>query len=192
MIEIEKYFNHIKKDKQEWIDAFKLNYLCYKVDTEPRICHFLAQCFHESADLTCLKENLHYSSERLLKIFPKYFKTPKDAKEYAKKPNAIANKVYANRMGNGDEQSGDGYKFRGRGIIQLTGKEDYNKFNVYLPDLLTQDKEYSFRIAFEFWISRGLNEIADRGDFVEIRQKINGGSNGLQDCIKRYRYLISL
>ena len=106
----------------------------YGVDNPLRLAHFLAQCAHESGNFKVLYENLNYSSEGLLKIFPKYFKDKATADLYARKPEKIGNRVYASRMGNGDEASGEGYKFRGRGFIQLTGKDNYKAFSDYIKE----------------------------------------------------------
>lgn len=158
----------------------------YKVNTQLRRSHFFAQLKHES-DLTPISENLNYSAERLLKIFPKYFKTLEIAKQYARKPEKIANRVYANRMGNGDEASGDGWKFRGRGFIQITGKDNYTKLSKatkidYLnnPDLLLNEAD-SMISALWYWNTNNLNKYADLDDLGTITKKINGGFNGLDD-----------
>lgn len=157
----------------------------FEINSPLRACHILAQLLHESGNLRHTEENLNYSAEGLLKTFPKYF-TAEQAKEYARKPQKIASRVYANRMGNGNEASGDGWKYRGRGLIQLTGftnVSDYNKSGwcvgnpVENPDLLSKYPE-CLKSAFWFWSDKGLNAYADRDDIETITKKINGGLNG--------------
>ncbi|WP_177765292.1 glycoside hydrolase family 19 protein [Flavobacterium sp. I3-2] len=157
----------------------------YNVNTELRIAHFMAQIEHES-NLKPISENLNYSKEGLLKVFPKYF-IKDNVDQFARKPEKIANRVYANRMGNKDEQSGDGWKFRGRGFIQLTGFNNYyalsNAVNIdYLnnPDLLLTEAD-ALIAALWFWSNNNLNHLADLDDIVLITKKINGGLNGIDD-----------
>ncbi len=171
----------------------------YKINTVERICHFLAQTNYESGYMNYVEENLNYSSKQLLKVFPKYFKTLEEAKEYEYKGEKIANKVYANRMGNGDEQSGDGYRYRGRGLIQLTGKNNYLKFSKWYndskifvdsPDLLLQP-QFAVLSAFFYWDFNNLNSyIVDNENAYNIckciTKKINGGYNGLEERFKLY------
>lgn len=165
-----------------------------------RLAHFLAQVAHESNNFAAKEENLNYSDTGLMKVFKKYF-TPELAKEYARKPERIANRVYACRMGNGDRPSGDGWKYRGRGYIQLTGKDNYAAFNLEVnenilenPDLVAT--KYALFSAGWFWYSKRLNELADHGahDLIitSITRKINGGINGLDDRSKRFYYFHSL
>lgn len=160
----------------------------FEINTPLRICHFLAQLFHESGRLTVTVENLNYSEQGLLKIFGKYF-TPALAKEYARKPKMIASRVYANRMNNGDEASQDGWKFRGRGYIQLTGKSNYTRISndlnidfISQPELLSEPK-YAALSAGWYWNGANLNVYADKDDVRTITKKINGGYNGLDDRI---------
>ena len=157
----------------------------FEINTTLRVCHALAQIFHESGNLKYTEENLNYSADGLLKTFPKYFNS-ETAKEYARKPQMIANRVYANRYGNGNEASGDGWKYRGHGLIQLTFKNnfaDYDKSGwcegnpVEKPDLLSKYPE-CLKSAMWYWSSKGLNELADRDDIDAITRKINGGMNG--------------
>lgn len=157
------------------------------IDTPLRICHFLAQIIHESGHLKSNSENLNYSAKALISVFGKYFKTDAESEKYARKPEMIANKVYANRMGNGNEVSGDGWKYRGRGLIQLTGKTNYincgKDLNIDIvnnPDLLLEPK-YSLLSACWFWNKNSLNTFADKDDIIAITKKINGGTNGLSD-----------
>ena len=164
----------------------------YEINTPLRQAMFLAQCSHESAGFKCVVENLNYSSDGLLKVFKKYF-NEEQAQRYARKPHAIANRVYANRMGNGDEASGDGFKYRGRGYIQLTGKNNYTAFAKHLNRELDSEfleycesEEGALVSACYFWQRENLNDLADKGEIKECTKKINGGYNGLEDRIKKY------
>lgn len=160
----------------------------YDIDSKERIAMFLAQCGHESAGFSVLSENLNYSSKALRAVFSKYFKTQAAADEYARQPEKIANRVYANRMGNGPESSGDGWKYRGRGCIQLTGKDNYIKFAqdfnkpevIYNPELVSTP-EYAVLSAIWFWNKNDLNRYADAHDVKGITKRINGGLNGYDD-----------
>lgn len=165
----------------------------YEINTVNRVAGFLAQCGHESLDFTVLKENLNYSADGLNKIFPKYFKNAgRDASEYARNPEKIANVVYANRMGNGDTASGDGYKYRGRGAIQLTGKENYTSFAQSIGMSLAESVDYTETLqgaiesACWYWKSKKLNVTCDDDDIVSMTKKINGGTIGLEDRKKHY------
>lgn len=158
------------------------------INTPFRLAHFFAQIHHES-NLKPISENLNYSSIGLQKIFKKYFPTKEIADAYAKQPEKIANKVYANRMGNGDENSRDGWKYRGRGFIQLTGKNNYKALRkattidyVNNPDLLLTEAD-AMIAAIWFWTENNLNHYADKDDIKIITKKINGGYNGLQHRI---------
>jgi putative chitinase len=138
-----------------------------------------------------LQENLHYSANGLKSVWGSRFPTDQIANEYANQPDRIANKVYANRMGNGDEESGDGWQYRGRGIIQCTGKDLYktlsDAMNIDLiadPDMLLQPP-FSAMSAGWFWNKKGLNDLADKGDYREMTKRINGGFNGLDDRIAK-------
>ena len=165
----------------------------YSINTVNRLAGFLAQCGHESHDFKFVKENLNYSQEGLRKTFPKYFPSDALAAEYARKPEKIANKVYGNRMGNGDEASGDGFKYSGKGLIQLTGKENYRKFALKIGRTLEETVAYLQTIegaaesAAWFWSTNGLNEIADKDDIVIMTKRINGGIIGLDDRTARYK-----
>ena len=165
----------------------------FEIDNPKRIAMFLAQVGHESGGLRHRKENLNYSAQGLNKIFPKYFiRAGRDANQYARQPEAIANVVYANRMGNGDEDSGDGFKFRGRGLIQLTGKTNYSAFAEFMDmDLdaivdYLETEEGAAMSAGWFWDSRDLNKWADAGDIIKCTRLINGGTIGLADRKKHY------
>jgi putative chitinase len=173
----------------------------YKVNTLLRLSHFLAQCGHESANFRAFKENLNYSAEGLNKTFKKYFPTLDSAKDYARQPERIASKVYANRMGNGNEASKDGFKYLGRGFIQLTGKANYIEFDKSVSeDILTNPElvatKYPLASAAWFWNKNGLNEIADKGatDAVvkSITKRVNGGTIGLEDRIQHFNEFYSL
>lgn len=165
----------------------------YEINTPRRISMFLAQIGHESAGMSVMEENLNYSAQGLNKIFPKYFiRAGRDANAYAKKPEKIANIVYANRMGNGPTESGEGYKFRGRGFIQLTGKSNYSAFaqdmEMQLDDVVKwlETADGAIWSAGWFWDSRELNDWADKGDILTVTKKINGGTIGLADRKKHY------
>jgi putative chitinase len=173
----------------------------YKVNTLLRLSHFLAQCGHESANFRAVKENLNYSAEGLNKTFKKYFPTLESAKDYARQPERIASKVYANRMGNGNEVSKDGFKYLGRGFIQLTGKANYLEFDKSVPEDIMANPElvatkYPLASAAWFWNKNGLNEIADKGatDAVvkSITKRVNGGTIGLEDRIQHFNEFYSL
>ena len=177
----------------------------YKINTAERISHFLAQVNYESGYMNYIEEKLTYSAKRLLQVFPKYFKTLDEAKEYEYKGEKIANKVYANRMGNGSELSGDGWKYRGRGLIQLTGKNNYLKFSKWYndssifvdnPDLLLQP-QFAVLSAFFYWDTHKLNDyIVDNVDDYTIckviTKKINGGYNGLEERFRLYKKIREL
>lgn len=158
----------------------------YEINSALRLSHFLAQTAHESGGFTAIVENLNYSADSLSKIFHKYF-TDVDPNDYARQPEKIANRVYANRMGNGDEESGDGYKFRGRGLIQLTGKNNYSAMASDLGIDVDQCSEYletpegAVESAAWFWNKNGLNKLADADDVVAVTKRINGGTIGLED-----------
>ncbi len=160
----------------------------FEINTSLRQAQFIAQIAHESGSLRYNTENLNYSAKALLAVFGKYFPTQEEADAYARQPEKIASRVYANRMGNGDEASGDGWKFRGRGLIQLTGHDNYqqltNAFDqdfISNPDPVADNPEYAVGAATWFWDSRDLNTYADQDDIRAITKRINGGYNGLED-----------
>ncbi len=167
-------------------------------DNKKRIAAFLAQVGHESGGFNFTKENLNYSAKALQSVFKKYFPTEKDALKYERKPEQIANRVYANRMKNGTEQSGDGWKYRGRGLIQLTGKENYTNFATYINKSLDDTIQYlettegAVMSAIWFWDKNNLNTFCDRDDFVGLTRRINGGTNGLADRQHHYDIAIKL
>ena len=173
----------------------------YEINTPRRMAAFIAQCAHESGGFTTLKENLNYKPMSLRKLFPKYFDTDELAQQYCSKPNkqaAIANRIYANRMGNGDESSGDGYRFSGRGLIQLTGRATWQEFADSIETSLTDLDEYmqtfegACQSACFFWESRKLNQYADASDIVTLTRKINGGTIGLEDRKKHYEHALHI
>ena len=173
----------------------------FNVTSALRLSHFLAQCAHESGNFKLVSENLNYSADGLLKIFPKYFKDKATADAYARKPEKIANRVYASRMGNGDEASGDGYKFRGRGFIQLTGKSNYQAFSDFIkedcvanPDLVAT--KYPLTSAAFFFDKNKLWDICDKGATPEIvtlvTRRVNGGTHGLDDRLSKFNTFNSI
>lgn len=169
----------------------------YGIDTPQRLAAFIAQCAHESGNFRILRENLNYRAETLMKTWPKYFPTMEIAKMYEKKPQMIANRAYANRMSNGDEASGDGWRYLGRGLIQLTGKENYTWFGASIGvDDMDEVVEYlgtfegAVQSACWFWEQRELNNEADAGDIKTMTKKINGGYIGLDDRIKHYQHAL--
>ena len=173
----------------------------FQINTPLRLSHFLAQCGHESGNFKAVNENLNYGARGLLAIFKKYFPTEAKAMEYERKPEKIANFVYGGRMGNGPEASGEGFKYRGRGYIQLTGKDNYAAFDkvvaediVAKPDLVAT--KYPLLSAAWFWNSRKLNELADKGaselEVASITKKVNGGTIGLVDRIKHFKEFYNL
>jgi putative chitinase len=168
----------------------------FGVNTPLRLAHFLAQCGHESGGFRLTQENLNYSAKGLVGIFKKYFPTEAVALQYQRNPQKIANRVYASRMGNGDEASGEGFKFRGRGYIQLTGKSNYSAFDKTVEDDITANPDlvatkYPLLSAAWFWSKNGLNTIADGGSTDEVvtkaTKRVNGGTIGLADRIKHFK-----
>jgi len=181
-----------------WYDVLSQLLPDYEIDTPQRIAAFIAQCSHESGGFTTIKENLNYRPESLVKLFGKYFDLP-TAQRYCAMPNkqeAIANRIYANRMGNGDEASGDGYKYCGRGLIQLTGKDNYFWFAASLG--ITPEETSEYMATFEgaaqsacwFWENKKLNQWADAGDILTLTKRINGGTIGLEDRVNHYEHAL--
>ena len=192
----------IKKNKNslEWYEGLCNQLPQFGIVTPARVAGFISQCQHESADFTALSENLNYSDKGLVGTFKKYFPDLATAAPYARKPEKIANRVYANRMGNGPESGGDGWKFRGRGLVQLTGRSNYTQCSrdlfgddclVQNPDLVTEP-EYAILSACWFWHKNRLNDICDRGDVVLLSKRINGGTLGLADRIHHWNECIEL
>jgi putative chitinase len=167
----------------------------FKIDTPLRLAHFLANCDHESGGFKSTVENVNYSADRLLVIFPKYFKSINEANSYGRNPQKIASKVYGGRMGNGVEDTQEGWTYRGRGYIQLTGKNNYAIFDKFVDDDIIKNPDliatkYPLLSAAWFWDSVKLNSIADKGSSQDIitavRKKINGGVIGLDDVAKKF------
>lgn len=181
---------------EHWHEALAQLLPDYGIDTAPRMAAFIAQCAHESGGFRFLSENLNYRAESLMRVFPRYFHTPELARAYEKQPEKIANRVYANRMGNGDEASGDGYRYRGRGLIQLTGRDNYTFFAGSLDITVEEATEYletfegAAQSACWFWESNNLNRWADEGDIVKMTKIINGGTIGLEDRKKHYEHAL--
>jgi putative chitinase len=190
------------QDPQGWVNSMNNVFPNYELDSPKRIAAFLAQCGHESGGWTVFEENLNYSAKGLMGIFKKYFPDEATATAYQRQPEKIANKVYANRMGNGPESSGDGWKYRGRGPIQLTGKDNYRAFakemfddweNLFNnPDWVNADRDFALMSAIWFWNKNKLNREADAGDIKTMTRKINGGYIGLEDRIHHYEDAIKL
>ena len=182
----------------KWVPWLNMTMLTYEITTPQRQAMFLAQLAHESGSFRFVEENLNYSVEALQRVFKKYFPTDELALMYARQPEKIANRVYANRMGNGEESSGDGWKYRGRGIIQLTGKDNYAAFslkannNALLEPDLVAEPELAAMSAGWFWDTNGLNKLSDAGDVRAVTRRINGGFNGLADREAKYNKLITI
>jgi len=180
-----------------WYDALSKLLPDYEINTPQRIASFLAQCGHESANFTALQENLNYKAESLSRVWPRYFPTDVAA-QYAHKPEAIANRAYANRMGNGDESSGDGWRYCGRGLIQLTGKSNYQAFadslemNVEDVPAYLATFEGAAQSACWFWENNRLNTFADAGDLKGMTKVINGGYLGLEEREQHYHNALNV
>jgi len=172
---------------QQWLEPLNETFAKYDISTPARQAFFIGQCAHESNNFRVLEENLHYSAAALMRVWPSRFPNLEVANQFASNAEKIANKVYAGRMGNGDEASGDGYAYRGRGLFQLTGKENYERCGEALgvdlinqPGLLAQP-HYAALSAGWFWNKKGLNSLADSQDFETMTKRINGGLLGLDD-----------
>ena len=184
---------------EHWHHALEQLFPDYDINTPKRMAAFIAQCSHESGGFMILKENLNYKPASLRKLFSKYFPTDELAQQYCSKPNkqaAIANRIYGNRMGNGDESSGDGYRFCGRGLIQLTGRSNYQSFADSLEMKIEDVPEYlatfegAAQSACWFWETNKLNQWADAGDILTLTKRINGGTIGLEDRKKHYEHAL--
>lgn len=181
---------------EEWYAALSKLLPDYDIATPERVAAFMAQCAHESGGFKTLKENLNYKAESLCKVFPKYFPNVELASQYAHQQEKIANKVYGNRMGNGDEASGDGYRYCGRGLIQLTGKDNYTAFAESIETPVEELPEYlstfegAVQSACWFWETNNLNQYADSGDILTMTKRINGGTIGLEDRKKHYDHAL--
>ena len=179
-----------------WHEAIDQLLPDYEINTPARVAAFVAQCAHESGNFVFVKENLNYKAASLMKTFGKYFPTMDMAMQYEKRPEKIANRVYASRMGNGDEASGDGYRFCGRGLIQLTGRDNYTFFAGSLGIDVEEASEYlstfegAVQSACWFWETNNLNRFADAGDIKGLTRAINGGYIGLEDRISHYEHAL--
>ena len=175
-----------------WCEALNKILPDYDISTPQRVAAFLAQTAHESGGYTALHENLNYQAASLCRVWPSHF-TADIADQYAHNPERIANRAYAGRMGNGDEASGDGWNFCGRGLLQVTGRVNYQAFadslqmNIADVPAFLQTFEGAVQSACWFWENNNLNQYADSGDFVTMTKKINGGTLGLDD--RQHRYL---
>ena len=181
----------------KWADA--LNETCqeFAIDSPYRIAGFISQTAHESAEFKFVSENLNYSAASLMRVWSQRFPTVEIAQRYAMNPEKIANRAYCDRMGNGDETSGDGWKYRGRGLIQLTGKNNYVAYSMacdnealQYPDIVAEPK-YAAESAGWFWNVNRLNQLADAQDIVGMTKRINGGTHGLDDRQMKYSKIMS-
>jgi len=195
--------NHLKQMVKnpyidQWYEALDQLLDDYEINTPLRVSHFIAQCAHESGNFVFVKENLNYKAASLRKIFSKYFPTDELAAQYANKPERIANRIYANRMGNGPEESGDGFRYCGRGLIQLTGKDNYTFFAGSLGISVEEASEYlqtfegAAQSACFFWEQNKLNRFADANDVKGLTRAINGGFIGLEDRIKHTNHALHI
>jgi len=194
---------HLEKIlSQDLIPFMEKTFSKFEINTPLRASHFLSQVMHESSNFKFVEENLNYSAQGLIKTFKKYFPTPELADQYARQPQKIANRVYANRYGNGDEKSGDGWKYRGRGDIQTTFHDNYLVLGQYLgidlisnPDLV-KTPEYARLSAGYYWYKKKLNLVADKGSSEEVVKAItkivNGGYNGLDDRLLRFNKIYNI
>jgi putative chitinase len=181
-----------------WADALNETFERFNIATPAQQASFIGQAAHESGNFKMLVENLNYRAETLMKVWPKRFPTLEFAKQYERDPKKIANSVYANRMGNRDEASGDGFRFRGRGLFQTTGHSGYYHAGQALgedfvmnPDLVATPKYAALTAGF-FWNTHKLNNFADVEDFKGMTKKINGGFIGLEDRIKHIRHALNV
>ena len=188
-----------RDDWKEWYDSMCEILPLWGVDTIERVAGFIAQCGHESGGFRVLSENLNYSAKALNTIFPKYFRRAgRDANEYHRQPEKIANVIYANRMDNGDASSGDGWTFRGGGILQLTGRYNYTQFGKAVEKTAEEAVEYvrtkagALDSACWFWDENNINDYCDRQDIVGMTKRINGGTIGLEDRKKHYIHALDV
>ena len=179
-----------------WHHALDLCLPDYDINTPRRVAMFIAQCAHESGGFKFLKENLNYKAASLMKVWPRYFPTQEIANQYAGKQEMIANRAYGGRMGNGPEATGDGWRFCGRGLIQLTGRNNYQNFadSIETPvediPAYLQTFEGAVQSACWFWETNNLNRWSDQGDVLTVTKKINGGTLGLADRTKHYQHAL--
>jgi putative chitinase len=177
------------KIDNKWLEPLITTFAKYQINTPNRIASFIGQCQHESGNFSLLEENLNYSAEALMRVWPSRFPTKEEADKFNRNPEKIANKVYGGRMGNMED--GEGFKYRGRGLKQLTGKENYqhcaNALGIDLlenPDLLLEP-EYACLSAGWFWNKHNLNDLADKQDYTTMTKRINGGLIGYDDRVKK-------
>jgi putative chitinase len=183
---------------EHWYEALCKVLPDYDINTPNRVAAFLAQTMHESGGYRALIENLNYKAESLCKVWPHYFPNMDIANQYAHNPEKIANRAYGGRMGNGPEESGDGFKFCGRGLIQLTGKQNYTKFAESIDTPLDEIPEFlgtfegAVQSACWFWETNNLNQYADNGDILTMTKRINGGTLGLEDRQNHYTHALQV
>lgn len=182
-------------DIDQWLEAMQEMFPKYEINTLNRVAGFIAQTAHESNNYKVLSENLNYSSQALDSLFSKYFaKAGRNSADYHRQPEKIANVIYANRMDNGDTASGDGWRFRGGGILQLTGRHNYTEFGKTVDMTAEQATDYvrtkkgAIESACWFWKTNGLNKFCDADDIVGMTKRINGGTIGLEDRKKHYQH----
>lgn len=182
---------------EEWFEPFQETFARFEINTVLRKAAFIGQCGHESGGFRVLEENLNYKPEALMRVWPSRFDA-ENVDEYAHKPEKIANKVYAGRMGNGNEESGEGWKYHGRGLIQLTGKDNYTLCGdslqadlLHHPELLV-GQQYAALSAGWFWRKHGLNELADTKQYETMTNRINGGLLGQDDRLKRINHALEV
>ena len=190
---------HGNSEWEEWYEAMCEILPLWDINTIPRVAGFIAQCGHESRNFNVLTENLNYSANALNTFFPKYFKRAgRDANEYHRKPEAIANVIYANRMDNGDTDSGDGWRFRGGGILQLTGRYNYTEFGEDVEMSAEEAVDYvrtkkgALDSACWFWDENNINKHCDAMDIIKMTKRINGGTIGLEDRKKHYMHALDV
>jgi putative chitinase len=186
----EQLLRRLKVDAGLWLGPLSEACDAFEIDNEDRVACFLANCLHESAGFTRLVESMNYSPQRLLAVFPKYF-TPEEAVEFAHDEVRIAERVYGGRMGNGAEGIGDGFRYRGRGLLQLTGASMYRKAAIFngppydeQPDLVGKPKDAARTAAWVWAEEKRCNQLADEGRFMSVVLRINGGTNGMDDRLR--------
>ena len=190
---------HGNSEWEEWYEAMCEILPLWDINTIPRVAGFIAQCGHESRNFNVLTENLNYSAKALNTLFPKYFKRAgRDANEYHRQPEKIANVIYANRMDNGDTDSGDGWRFRGGGILQLTGRYNYTEFGEDVEMSAEEAVDYvrtkkgALDSACWFWDENNINKHCDAMDILKMTKRINGGTIGLEDRKKHYMHALDV
>jgi putative chitinase len=188
-------------DADQWVAAFQDNFDDYQINTPERIAAFISQCGVETGGWRFFEENLNYSAQRMQQVWPKIF-TPELAQKCDHNPELVANYAYANRIGNGGPETGDGWRFRGRGPIHLTGRSNYTKFATDTfdspdqildnPDLVADDKDVSLKSALWFWTVNNLNDLADGKQITQLSRRVNGGDNGLQQRIDLFNKIYTI